>query len=223
MTDTLPENDSERFFEEFCKDNSIVYKKIPRKDCPTPDYKIKIDDYLIYVEVKELEESDQTKELLSNLHEESKNTKFTLMKTDRRIRGEIDKARRQFKEIRNERTPTLLVIFENTKLNEIESIDVMTAMYGDEAAVLKFNKNTGERFLCRVKYGGNKKLTCTMNTSISAISILRKQKEKKPFLSVYHNIYAKYPICPAQFRNEQIKHYIIEKNKSDEFQDWKEI
>jgi len=169
---------SEQLFEEFCKFNSIYYRKIQEKEYPTPDYKIRLGCHVVYVEIKQLDQNEENKRTVKRFREDKQTGSWT--GTDRRIRNKIDDARRQFKGFNTNNRPNLLVVYDNTSLAIIDSDDIKTAMYGDETVCFNaYNQNGSVNwFPTKIGFGGNRKMTSTINTSISAVSVLHKSGDK---------------------------------------------
>ncbi len=118
---------SESIFEEFCCANNIPCEKIPEVEQPTPDYKIVLNTETIFVEVKQINKDDQ----------------FTTVSSSRtvgdHVRAKINEARRQVKVALNNRSPAILLIYNNLDPRQAfgtERDDFIAAMYGELTVVL---------------------------------------------------------------------------------------
>ena len=167
---------SESIFEEFCCANNIPCEKIPEGEQPTPDYKIVLNTETIFVEVKQIDKDD----------------KFTTVSGSRtvsdHVRAKINEARRQLKVALNNRSPGILLIYNN--LDPLQAFgterhDFIAAMYGELTVVFNLKKNT----ITESYHGQNQSLRERKNNSFSAIGSIYQTKEG-PTVVLYENVFA---------------------------------
>ncbi len=188
---------SESIFEEFCCANNIPCEKIPEGEQSTPDYKIVLNTETIFVEVKQVDKDD----------------KFTTVSGSRtvgdHVRAKINEARKQVKVALNNRSPAILLIYNNLDPRQAfatEQHDFIAAMYGELTVVLNPKKNTTNESY----HGRNQSLREDKNTSFSAIGCIYQTKEG-PTVVLYENVFAEYrlnysslPDCIEHVRIELI-------------------
>jgi len=188
---------SESIFEEFCCANNIPCEKIPEGEQSTPDYKIVLNTETIFVEVKQIDKDD----------------KFTTVSGSRtvgdHVRAKINEARKQVKVALNNRSPAILLIYNNLDPRQAfgtEQHDFIAAMYGELTVVLNPKKNT----ITESYHGRNQSLREDKNTSFSAIGRIYQTKEG-PTVVLYENVFAEYrlnysslPDCIEHVRIELI-------------------
>ena len=66
-------------------------------------------------------------------------------------------------------------------------------------------------------------MTKDHTTSISALGVLMINPEGKPYLLLYHNIFANIPLDYDLFRQFSIKQYTLKEKSADKFQEWVEV
>ena len=181
---------SELLFEAFCEEHDFQCNKIPPSSEKTPDYEIVLKEAKIIVEVKQID---------PNLLEEEKIKEFIKRGTvtirselGKRIRGKITDAQNKFSKAMENRNPSILVLYNNVKLyKHTDPKDILSGMYGQLCFPVAPGGPIGN-----MELGPNRKMTKTTNTSISAIGILKENNSGKPFLAIYHNLYASVPLNP---------------------------
>ena len=115
------------------------------------------------------------------------------------------------------------MLYNNTSLGSgyFKAHDVLTALYGQD--VLVFAVPKGPRIDSRLlghRFGGRRRVTQTMNTSLSALAVLRDVGDPTLSLDVYHNCFAARPLNPDLLRGETIRHYGIHRGDGRQFQEW---
>jgi hypothetical protein len=190
----------ELLFEQFCKDNSIPYYRIEEEEHRTPDYYVYFGNHQIIAEVKQTDQNERDKELRDQLR--SLGTASGWEESGRRIRIKIDSAKKQLK---FKQYPTILVLYDNVPIRSIDANDIKTAMYGHETVRLSSLENS-EGIPVEIEdvgFGSGRKFTQIHNTTFSAIALLYKFGDSL-HLSIFHNIYAKYPIDPSWLRHDRL-------------------
>ena len=174
---------SEEIFEKFLHDNGLDFSKIKETRSPRPDYLVKIDDFQIVFEVKELAEDDNFR-----------NEQFSVSSrtVGDHIRKKIQTARKQLQFSAKQGIPSILLIYNNIDpmhLFGTENMDFICAMYGEYTVTI--GKSTGkieDQF-----YGRNQTLASAKNTSFSAIGKLSPSFGIMK-VTIFENIFAKYKI-----------------------------
>jgi hypothetical protein len=139
-----------------------------------------------------------------------------------RVRQEITDAKAQLRNLAGGAYPGVLVLYNNTGVGSghFTAHDVLTALYGQEVLVHAVpNDPRIKSRLLGHQFGGRRGVNRTMNTSLSAIAVLRDICEPLS-LDVYHNCYAALPLAPDLLRGETIRHYGIHRGDGRQFQDW---
>lgn len=168
---------AEMLFENFCDLNLIIWEKLEEGHLPTPDYKIIINDYVIYVEVKQIDKDDN---LSVNGGSRTPGS---------HIREKIKEARKQVKAGAREGFPSILLIYNNLdgmQMFGTEQHDFLAAMYGEMTLI--FNKH--ENKFTDSYYGRNRSFAEEKSTYFSAVGFLSKTREQMK-IKLYENAFAK--------------------------------
>ena len=128
---------SELLFEQFCKDNSILYSRIKQEQHRTPDYDVYFGEHHVIAEVKQIDQNEKDEEL----REQGclRGTAAGWEESGRRVRIKIDSAKKQLKISQD---PAILVLYDNVPIGSIDADDIRTAMYGHETVRLAFLENS---------------------------------------------------------------------------------
>jgi hypothetical protein len=140
-----------------------------------------------------------------------------------RVRQEITDAKAQLRNLAGGAHPAVLVLYNNTGVGSgfFNAHDVLTALYGQDVLVYAVpNETRVSSRLLGHRFGGRRGVTQTMNTSLSALAVLRDAGAPTLSLDVYHNCYAAVPLEPDLLRGETIRHYGIDRGDGRQFQDW---
>jgi hypothetical protein len=198
---------SEFLFEKFCQVHHISYERILPGALKTPDYNIYVDETKIVIEVKEIE---------VNTEEQQKINEFDKQRTisiksalGKRIRDKITDAAGKFKEAARNGHPSILVLYNKVRLYKHTSPgDILAGMYGQ--LYFPVYRNAGETLtIGEMKSGPKKKMTQTMNTSMSAVGVLNDTGTEGPRFSIYHNFHAKVRLDPLLFWRFNVKSYWV--------------
>jgi hypothetical protein len=203
---------SEQLFEQFCYQNKISLKDIPReKNNKTPDYSILLDDDEIFVEVMEfeLDASDEKKF--------KKGEMITWGGTiGNTVRIKIKKGNKQLREKTQGQKPGIIVLFNNSIFDHNSPYKIMTAMYGLEQ--YKINIPTGD--IVNRTLGPKKTLTKKDNTSTSAIMTLHKDENNILSALLFHNKHSSSPLNKSLFM--QISN-VEQFNLSENEKEWEKL
>jgi len=210
---------SELLFEQFCKDNSILYSRIEQKQHKTPDYNIYFGEHHVIAEIKQIDQNEKDEALREQAR--LRGTAVGWEKSGRRVRIKIDSAKKQLK---SSQDPTILVLYDNVSIGSIDADDIKTAMYGHETVRLALLENSEDISveIENVGFGSERKFTPSHNTTFSAIALLYKLGGSLR-LSFFHNIYARHPIDPSWLRRDMVKHFTLGPQIKGLFQEWQEI
>lgn len=210
---------SEILFEKFCKDNSIPYSRIERERHRTPDYDVYFGDHHIIAEVKQTDQNEKDKALREQVR--SRGTASGWEESGRRVRIKISSAKEQLK---CNKCPAILVLYDNVPIGSVDADDIKTAMYGHETIGLSVFENP-EGLSVEIEdvgFGSKRKFTQIHNTTFSAIALLFRFGDSLR-LSIFHNIHAKHPIDPSWLRCDRVGHFTLGPQLPGAFQEWQEI
>ncbi len=163
---------SEKLFEAFCNSNQITWEQIVASSTQqSPDYKIRLSGQDIIVEIKQFDPNEEEKETIRK-QQQGESLAFGITPGDR-IRKAIRKSVKQLKRLSNEKTPTLLVVYDNVMrpfmpFSHTSDYCVMTAMKGfDEVKVLLSKDPKKTPIFGETVSGSERALRQDANTTIS--------------------------------------------------------
>ena len=213
---------SEKFFEEFCRDNEIPIERVEASDKPDerrPDYTIRSAEEEIIVEVKQFDPNEQDLRIERQLNERGYGEAFG-GEPGARARLKIQSGARQLKARGGGLKPTMLVLYDNVPFGSraTDPYEIKTAMYGIE----KLDLAVGREHVSVVDrgFGPKRKMTPESNRSISALAALIKPWNSKARLVVYHNLHAAVPLNWRAFQGPNIVHFTLSGKRRGEFQEW---
>jgi hypothetical protein len=215
----VKKTEGERNFELFCNCHGFKYEKIMEViDIRTPDYKLFIDDYLIIVEVKDMEPNKEDQKALKEFYEKG-SVVWGESKVGSRVRNKIITSKGQIKTHTKNKNPSILLIFDNR--NEITptltDYEIKVGMFGFESVSINSNSNFR-------KFGGKAQMTKNSRKYISCIGLLIKEKNAPPFLKLYENYYASIKIKYDIFRKyKDINIFKLEYPPDKIFGNWIQI
>lgn len=147
--------------------------------CTThPDYRVVLNGQTIFVEVKQIDEDDDSTEVGGSRI------------VGDHVRAKINEARKQAKIASNQGAPAILLIYNDLdplQMFGTEPHDFTTAMYGEITVVL----NPKENRITDSYYGRNQSLREDKNTSFSGIGGIY-QTERGPTVLIYENVFAEH-------------------------------
>lgn len=170
---------SEFLFEKFCKENSLVFERIPEGVGKSPDYTLNFGGIDVAFEIKQLEEIKgfDPGGISSRIPGES-------------IRRCITDAKAQIQAPGRNGMPAVLLIYNASDPWQVfatEPHDFTSAMYGE--ITLRFaDGKFGSYF-----HGRNSRVQPALNTSFSAIGHLRDPHDRIEVI-LYENLYARNPL-----------------------------
>jgi hypothetical protein len=180
---------SELLFEEFCRTNKVQCVRVPEVEYPTPDYELMLSGVRVACEVKQINPTDEDLEevrAVSVSHEAA----GRLLRP--RLSEVVRTLSRQLKRWAAAGGPTLAVIYDNSPLKSYTMHDdVVQAMFGESSVRVMFTNAKDDTHVSEPYFGGNRRMTPTTNTSVSALAILDGGPIARPLtLRVYHNPFA---------------------------------
>ena len=185
---------SERRFADFCASAGIPCYPIERGSRRTPDFRVLLRDVEVICEIKQIEPNAEDLATLDHLDEG-----VAGRRVPKRLRRILKNVSPQLKSAARSQKPTLLVIYDIT-LTKIYTQDgeVLQAMFGRDSVSVVIPESVSEAPRVSDRYfGGDRGLSPTHNTSMSAIGILEGGPEIDTFLRVYHNPYAAVKLSPS--------------------------
>lgn len=168
----------ESTFEEFCSSCSVSFKRVKEGSQPTPDYKISLSGMSVFVEIKQIDKDENFESAVKSRTVGS------------HVRAKINEARDQMKTACAEKTPAVLLIYNNLdplQMFGTEPHDFVSAMYGEHTVVLTKGRIT-DSF-----HGRNKSLREGKNESFSAVGAMYRRREGIR-VEIYENVFARYPL-----------------------------
>jgi hypothetical protein len=199
---------SEQLFEEFCLSNGVTYAKVPVCRQRTPDYEIILSGSVIACEVKEINPNrDDLKELAA-----VKVGQISGRYVRNRLRGLLKRVSMQLKAPSQTNRATLLVVYDNTPFKSYtKHAEVVQAMFGCYSITVQFLQDTDSTpQVSPLFFGGNRGLSPSHNTAVSAIGILDGGPTARPLtLRLYHNPYARVRLVPALFLSLPVSHVVL--------------
>lgn len=196
--------------------------RVPNSNLRTPDYEIFVPHRKVIVEIKELcpnkKEHDAQRRVI--------NHEFVVVSTTpgQRVRKKISDADQQIKIRSKGRFPGLLVLMDAGFLaKHTSAYNIRVAMYGFEAlelAVPSDPRRSPE--LKGSRFGGNRRMTPTSNTSISAIAIIGELGDQIDF-RVYHNAHAAIPLKASAFSRYGVPQYVLVPSSPGVVPDWVQV
>jgi len=196
---------SEQYFERFCERRGIPISRLPEGTVKTPDYQIVVDGIEIVVEVKQIEPKDEDRGVLSDVVEGKAASYWVDMS---RPRQSIHDGVKQLRAYAKGKRPGVVVLYELAGLlGYLEADCIAQCLYGPERVHIAVPDDPGrEPWVLGGSYGGRRVATEHHNTTLSAVAVLRTNRETDT-LSVFHNAFAAFPIEPDRFRFDGVRHF----------------
>lgn len=218
--------ESEQLFEGFCSARDLAFERIPEGDARSPDYRLRLRDAEIIVEVKQIEPNAEERELLNTPPEEWDGANiYHWGIPGERIRKKITDALPQLKALSKGEVPTLLVVYNTVNFwpELADDYAVKVAMYGIETALIssEMAPEGGARILRRW-HGSRKRLTPEHSTSLSAIAVMGSASGEIT-LRVYHNYFAANILARSQLTLPGILQFELEAEPKGSFPEWRRI
>jgi hypothetical protein len=213
---------SERLFEQFCTEHQLRFAPVPRATLRTPDYDVHFGSQRVVVEVKQVDPSPEDAIGLAKFAA----VPGTLFggEPGKRVRQEITDAKRQLSRHAKGQAPALLVLYNNAEpIHYLDPMFILLGMYGELMAHVSTSPPGEDPALDRLTFGGKRMVSESHNTTISAVCVLINDPLARPTLTFYHNSFAALPFQPEWCRSDQVKHYILPKATTREFDFWEAI
>lgn len=196
---------SERYFERFCQQRGIAIRRLPEGSVKTPDYEIVVDGIELVVEVKQIEPNADERDVMSDVTERKTASYWIDMS---RARQSILNGVKQLRAYAKGRRPGIVVLYEVAGLlGHLEADCIAQCLYGPEQVHVAVPTDPGrEPWVLGGSYGGRRVATEHHNTTLSAVAVLRIDRERET-MSVFHNAFAAFPIEADQFRFDGVRHF----------------
>ncbi len=214
---------SEKLFETFCAQAGVPWRRLPECSEKCPDYEIRPHEVGVFAEVKQLDPNPEEK-MLAQRRARGEAVAFGSTPGER-IRREVREANRQLKTRARGRLPALVVIFNNTEcFLHTDPYGVMTAMKGiDEVQVsIPASPSQSPTFGPTVS-GRERGMRPDVNTTLSAIAVLRGYDAESVSLDVFHNRFARCPLDLSTFRLSRCRQFRIPSNARNSSVGWEEV
>jgi hypothetical protein len=222
--------ESESLFEQYCGQHGIKIRRITDTGTEAlPDYELLDLSPSLIIEIKQFNPNNEEMKLARQLEERGWTDAHDVYgsKPGLRTRKKIDRAIGQLRPYAERGHPTLLVLYDNRKSMGkpwIDPAEIRTGMYGLEQVVIGIpDRLDHPPHIIDKGFGGNRTLTPSMNTSLSAVATLNYWNENQVELIAFHNSYAINPIDPQALASIVGRQFRIAEKVLGEFQKWEEI
>ncbi len=216
--------ESEKLFEEFCKQNSIQFERIPECHHRTPDYRIYISDLEVICEVKQIDFSEE--EIKAEAAAERGEIVSYGGSIGAKVRKRIDSGYDQIKRYAKGRCPGILVLWEQSWIpRHLESHHIRAAMYGFDSIVVAVPKDPSSPLkVIDRKSGPKKRVSESHNRSLSAIAAIRRSNDGDIIeCRIYHNRFALIPLPPETFSLKHVWQFRLREKNPGQFDEWENI
>jgi hypothetical protein len=165
---------SEKWFEDYCANSELAYKRISEGNSKTPDYELTIDGQRIIVEVKEILRNTEERESDRLLSERGYGSVLSNTPGDR-VRKKIRDSSAQIKARTKSMYPSILVLCDlkfgcGQITGHLDPYNIRVAMYGLEQIYIAVPRDHSvSPYATGMSYGAKRRMTEDHNTSISAI------------------------------------------------------
>lgn len=185
---------SEELFAQFCATSGVPCERVLTGAGRTPDFRIRLGDTQVTCEVKQINPNAEDVAELQELGGRD----AVGRSVPNRMRDKLKDVSAQLKAASRDGCPTLLVVYDNTPFKMYTSpSDVVQAMFGHDSVSISISGNT--TVVSEPFFGGNRGLTPSQNTSVSALAILDGGPDGSLALRVYHNPFALVPLRAELF------------------------
>ncbi len=213
---------AETLFEQFLRSRGVPYRRIPEvQDRRTPDYELGPSERIVFTEVKQIDLNPGEQRELRRWEEGE-----AIVSTGtpgQRIRRAISDGRGQLADASLAGNPTMLVIYDATCRLHGDGYNVLVGMYGLQTLVLSIPHPFGAPQIVSQKFGPKQKMTIDMNTSISALGVIRTPTRDDLVLDVYHNWYARCPLDPSVWTPYGVSQHRLGGDPAEGFQEWESV
>ncbi len=202
---------SEKLFEELCARGSIQLLPIEESNVPgerRPDYMMVTGrGTQIIVEIKQFDPNPAEAEIRKRVLAGEAVAHGGM--PGERVRRAIRAASSQLKAVSRREKPALLVVYDNVHLGRhTHPYAILTAMRGLDVVdvVIPESPHEQPRFL-DPRTGPRKKMTDTVNTSISGVAVLKDGDDGLGQLAVFHNKHAANKLPTAELKLDWIQQF----------------
>ena len=225
--------ESEKLFEELCRQHSVELTRIPIcPDSRQPDYELVLaSGQKIIAEVKQIVPNENDRRAIEDLENKGlamhgDNFACTVPK---RVQNALKKSRRQINAYldRFPNLPAVLVLYDATGTDKYtDPYGIKIAMYGLDRFVI--SASSLYSIIDCGPVGHNVAVRSDKNQQLSALATLHKyfsMDTRERFLSLlfYHNPFAKHRIEPKWWTGNHIAHYALGENVQGDFQNWVKV
>ena len=199
---------SQVLFERFCTQHGLGCTAIPVEHTRTADYRVIVQGHEIVAEVKQLDPNAQDR--ASSRALKSGGIGKYGGEAGSRIRHMIDKGKEQVANLARDRSPGLLVIYNNVPEcpTYTDPMFVMIAMYGHLTLELELSSSVaGPPKAKALRHGAKNKMSPCSNTSLSAVCVLQERDDGQLLLTCYHNRFAAIPFDAEWLRVPEVRHF----------------
>ena len=206
---------SETLFEEFCAEHKLRCVPIPRASDRTPDYDVYFGEHQVVAEIKQIDPTPEEAEKIAKFESGEVRGLTFGGEAGKRVRQEITDARQQLKRAKG-KFPALLILYNNAEpISYSDPMFVLLAMYGELTLPLTIPPGGGTPIAGDLRFGGNRRVTKTDNTTLSAICVLIHDMKGRLLLTFYHNYFAAKPFDPKWLQGERVRHYFLPKSQAE--------
>lgn len=207
---------SEQLFERFCVQRRIVADRIPTADTTSekrPDYRVRSRRRrarTVFVEVKEIQPTTEEAAEIRKVFSGGVGSFST--EPGAKLRAIIRTAVPQLKAVIRPDDPAIIVVNEPSGMlrQHVDPYSVLTAMRGlDEVPVFIPHDHSIEPWFGARQVGGKRKMTPSLNTSVSAIALLHPHGQMATRLDVFHNGFARCPLRLSDLQGHWIRHFTM--------------
>jgi hypothetical protein len=173
------------------------------------------------VEVKQLEPSVEDRRIFEQARDAQSTGYWVDMS---RARQSILDGVRQLRARCKGRQPAMIVLYEVVDLlGYLDSDSIAQCLYGPERVQIAVPHDPGrEPWVLGGSHGGGRVATETHNTTLSAVGVLQRIGEGDA-LTVFHNVFATFPIDPHRFRFEGVRHFAWQAPDANHLPRWVEV
>jgi len=218
--------ESERLFEEFCRNANLRLDRVAEGETKSPDYCMYLASTKVAVEVKQIEANQEERALLCTPWDEWDPANVHHWGVPGgRIRKKISSAVPQLRKLSQGRLPSLLVIYDTIVFwpELADEYAVKVAMYGVETALISPDvAPEGGAKILRRWHGPRRRLTAEHNTTLSGLGLMNTGAQGIS-IRVYHNYYAACPLPKDELEEAGVRQFELAGEPISDFPGWREI
>jgi len=122
--------------------------------------------------------------------------------------------------------PALLVLYNNAEpISYCDPMFILLAMYGELTLPLMIPGGGEPPIAGDLRFGGNRRVSKTDNTTFSAVCVLVHDPQGHLILAFYHNYFATLRFDPTSLQGEHVRHYFLPRSEAEsgKFSFWVDI